>query len=112
MNMYMSMALDVNPGHVQIAVVFFTCIKTREILPRTNRANATVGVARRCARKRETMELTLEKQLALAEVRKAIYDRLKNFSFTEDVLKDKSLFQLLNLLQLLLGHRNYIGIFS
>ena len=58
------------------------------------------------------MELTQQKQLALAEVRQALYDRLKNFSFTEDMLKDKSLFQMLNLLQLLLGHRNYIGMFS
>ena len=58
------------------------------------------------------MELTQEKQLALAEVRKAIYDRLKNFSFTEDMLRDKSLFQMLNLLHLLIGHRNYLGTFS
>ena len=41
-----------------------------------------------------------------------MYDRLKNFYFTEEMLKDKSLFQMLNLLQLLLGHRNYIGMFS
>jgi len=61
---------------------------------------------------RETMDLTQEKQLAIAEVRKAIYDRLKNFSFNEEMLRDKSLFQMLNLLQLLLGHRNYIGMFS
>lgn len=61
---------------------------------------------------RETMELTQEKQLALAEVRKAIYDRLKNFSFNEEMLKDKSVFQLLNLLQLMIGHRNYLGMFS
>jgi hypothetical protein len=59
-----------------------------------------------------SLELTQEKQLALAEVRKAMYERLKNFSFTEEMLKDKSLFQMLNLLQLLLGHRNYIGMFS
>ena len=58
------------------------------------------------------MEITQQKQLALQELRKAMYDRLKNFSFTEDMLKDKSLFQMLNLLQLLLGHRNYIGMFS
>ncbi len=36
----------------------------------------------------------------------------KNFSFTEEMLRDKSLFQMLNVLQLLLGHRNYIGMFS
>jgi len=57
-------------------------------------------------------ELTKDQQLALQEVRKAMYERLKNFSFTEDMLKDKSLFQMLNILQLLLGHRNYIGMFS
>ena len=58
------------------------------------------------------MNLTKDQNLALQEVRKAMYERLKNFSFTEDMLKDKSVFQLLNLLQLLLGHRNYIGMFS
>jgi hypothetical protein len=58
------------------------------------------------------MELTKEQQLALVEVRKAMTDRLKCFSFTDDMLKDKSLFQLLNLLQLMIGHRNYIGMFS
>jgi hypothetical protein len=56
--------------------------------------------------------MTKEQQLALGEVRKAVTDRLKTFCFTEDMLKDKSLFQLLNLLQLLIGHRNYIGMFS
>ncbi len=58
------------------------------------------------------MELTQQKQLALAEVRQAMHDRLKNFSFTEAMLKDKSVFQLLNLLQLLIGHKNYLGMFS
>jgi hypothetical protein len=61
---------------------------------------------------REKMELTKDQQLALQEVRKAMYERLKTFSFTEEMLKDKSVFQLLNLLQLLIGHRNYIGMFS
>jgi len=58
------------------------------------------------------MELTKDQQLALQEVRKAMYERLKNFNFTEEMLRDKSVFQLLNLLQLLIGHRNYIGMFS
>lgn len=58
------------------------------------------------------MDLTPDKQLALVEVRKAMYERLRNFAFTEDMLKDKSVFQMLNLLQLLLGHRNYFGMFS
>ena len=57
-------------------------------------------------------ELTKDQQSALLEVRQAMYDRLKKFSFTEEMLKDKSLFQMLNVLQLLLGHRNYIGMFS
>src|SRR2546429_5381173 len=58
------------------------------------------------------MELTKDQQLALQEVRKAMYERLKNFNFTDEMLRDKSVFQLLNLLQLLIGHRNYIGMFS
>ena len=57
-------------------------------------------------------ELTKDQQLALQEVRKAICDRLKTFCFTDEMLKDKSVFQLLNLLQLLIGHRNYLGMFS
>lgn len=39
-------------------------------------------------------------------------ERLKNFEFTEEMLTELSLFQMLNLLELLLGHRNYIGMFS
>jgi hypothetical protein len=58
------------------------------------------------------VNLTKDQNLALQEVRKAIYDRLKNFSFNEEMLKDKSVFQLLNLLQLMIGHRNYLGMFS
>jgi len=58
------------------------------------------------------MNLTKDQQLALQEVRKAMYERLKYFNFTDEMLQDKSLFQMLNLLQLLLGHRNYIGMFS
>ena len=58
------------------------------------------------------VNLTKDQNLALQEVRKAMYDRLKTFSFTEEMLKDKSVFQLLNLLQLLIGHRNYLGMFS
>jgi hypothetical protein len=37
MNMYMSIALDVSARHVQIAMVFSTCITTRECFTRTNR---------------------------------------------------------------------------
>jgi hypothetical protein len=59
-----------------------------------------------------TMELTKEQQLALGEVRQAIYKRLKCFSFTEEMLKDKSLFQLVTLTHLLVGHLNYIGTYA
>ena len=42
-------------------------------------------------------------------MREALYERLSNFDFTKDQLKDKSLFQLVNLEFLVVGHRNYIG---
>ena len=42
--------------------------------------------------------LTKDLQLALAEVRKAMRDRLKGFCFTDEMLKDKSIHQLLTLL--------------
>jgi hypothetical protein len=58
------------------------------------------------------MELTKDQQLALAEVRQVMYNRLKHFSFTEEMLKDKSLFQLVTLTHLLVGHLNYIGTYT
>jgi hypothetical protein len=59
------------------------------------------------------METTTdEKQLALREVRQAMYERLSSFSFTEEMLKSRSVFQLLCLLQLVTGHRNWIGQFT
>ena len=57
-------------------------------------------------------ELIKDQRLALQEVRKAMYGRLRNLGFTEGMLRDKSLFQMLNLLHLLVGHFNYIGMFS
>lgn len=58
------------------------------------------------------MELTKDQQLALQEVRKVMYDRLRTFCFTEEMLRDKSLHQLLTLLHLMIGHRNYLGMFT
>jgi hypothetical protein len=58
------------------------------------------------------MELTKDQQLALAEVRRVMYARLKHFSFTEEMLRDKSLFQLVTLTHLLVGHLNYIGTYT
>jgi hypothetical protein len=47
-------------------------------------------------------------QLALREVRKALYERLSCFSFSEEMLRHRSVFHLLNLIELLSGHRNYL----
>jgi hypothetical protein len=56
--------------------------------------------------------VTQEKQLALPEVRKAMYDRLKRYSLTDEMLADKSLFQLVTLAFLLVGQYNYIGTYT
>jgi len=48
----------------------------------------------------------------MQKVRKALYERLANFDFTEDTLRDKSLFQLVTLTHLLVGHLNYVGTFT
>lgn len=53
--------------------------------------------------------LTKDQQLALAEVRKAMCDRLKTFCFTDSMLQGRSLHQLLALLHLMAGHRGYVG---
>lgn len=58
------------------------------------------------------MKLTKDQELARQNIRKAICDRLKQFSLTQEMLRDKSLFQLLNLLELLSGHYNYLGTFT
>jgi hypothetical protein len=50
--------------------------------------------------------------IAIEKVRQALYDRLKHFEFTEDQLKDKSVFQLVTLTHLLVGHLNYIGTYT
>ena len=57
-------------------------------------------------------QLTKDQQLACETIRKSMFDRLKSFSLTDQMLRDKSLFQLLNLLELLVGNFNYIGTFS
>jgi len=56
--------------------------------------------------------LTPEQQLALREIRTSLYDRLKNFKFTKEMLEGLSLFHLLNLIQLVAGANNYLGMFS
>jgi hypothetical protein len=58
------------------------------------------------------MKPTKDQNLALIEVRRALYERLSSFSFTEEMLQHRSVFHLLNLLQLLTGHRNYLGQFT
>lgn len=46
---------------------------------------------------------------ALQKTREALYDRLGRYDYTVEQLKDKSLFQLVTLLHLLVGHVGYIG---
>jgi hypothetical protein len=48
----------------------------------------------------------------MQKVRKALYERLQAFDLTEDALKDKSLFQLVTLTHLLVGHLNYVGTYT
>lgn len=53
-----------------------------------------------------------DQQLALAELRKALCERLRNFALTDEMLADKSPYQLVCLVELLVGHRNYCPAFS
>ena len=55
------------------------------------------------------MELSEDKKKAFAEVRRMLYVRLTNFSFTEEMLDDKSCFQVVTLLFLMVGHTNYLS---
>jgi hypothetical protein len=49
-------------------------------------------------------------RVALAEVRKELTARLiRTWSFTEDDLAPRSGYQLVTLIHLLAGHRNYVG---
>jgi hypothetical protein len=48
----------------------------------------------------------------MQKVRQALYERLAAFDFTEDALKDKSLFQLVTLTHLLVGNLNYVGTYT
>ena len=48
----------------------------------------------------------------MQKVRQLLYERLAVFDFSEDALKDKSLFQLVTLTHLLVGHSNYVGTYT
>jgi len=50
----------------------------------------------------------------MLRVREMLYERLSHFDFTpaEQNLDDKSLYQLVSLLYLLVGGRNYLGCFT
>ncbi len=56
--------------------------------------------------------LTVEQQIAFREVRSALYERLKNLKFTPEMLDGLSVFHLVNLVQLMVGHANYCPMFS
>lgn len=53
-----------------------------------------------------------DQQLALAELRKALCERLRNFALTDEMLADKCPYQLVCLVELVVGHRNYCPAFS
>jgi hypothetical protein len=48
----------------------------------------------------------------IQKVRQTLYERLAAFDFSEEALKDKSLFQLVTLTHLLVGHLNYVGTYT
>ena len=48
----------------------------------------------------------------MQKTRQALYERLAGFDFTEENLADKSLFQLVTLTHLLVGHLNYVGTYT
>jgi len=48
----------------------------------------------------------------MQKIRRALYERLQAFDLTEDTLKDKSLFQLVTLTHLVVGHLNYVGTYT
>jgi len=48
----------------------------------------------------------------MQKVRESLYYRLSNFDFSEDQLRDKSVFQLVNLVYLFAGLLNYLGCFT
>ena len=48
----------------------------------------------------------------MQKVRQSLYERLAVFDFSENALKDKSLFQLVTLTHLLVGHLNYVGTYT
>lgn len=60
------------------------------------------------------MELSKDQLAAFAEVRKVTCNRIKNHcsTFTDEMLADKSLFQLVTLLHFLVGHHNYLGTYT
>jgi hypothetical protein len=49
---------------------------------------------------------------SLQRTREALYERLRYFDYAPEQLTDKSLFQLVTLLHLLVGHLNYIGTYT
>jgi hypothetical protein len=64
------------------------------------------------SKRRNMAELTTEQALAFREIREAMVERLKRgYSLTGEMLRDKSMYQLLTLIQLLAGHRNYVPMF-
>jgi hypothetical protein len=58
------------------------------------------------------MEKNPEQTIASREIRKAMVERLQRMEIAPALLEDMSLFQLLNLIFLMAGFRNYTGTFT
>jgi hypothetical protein len=57
-------------------------------------------------------EMTEDQKLALTSVRNTLIERLKRLQIVPALLEDASVFQLVGLLHLMVGHLNYIGVYS
>lgn len=58
------------------------------------------------------MEKNPEQTIACREIRKVMVERLQRMEIAPALLEDMSLFQLLNLIFLMAGFRNYTGTFT
>jgi hypothetical protein len=57
-------------------------------------------------------EMTEDQKLALTSVRNTLIERLKRLQIAPALLEDASVFQLVGLLHLMVGHLNYVGVYS
>ena len=56
--------------------------------------------------------MTEDQKLALTSVRNTLIERLKRLQIAPALLEDASVFQLVGLLHLMVGHLNYVGVYT